>query len=117
MSPAGAYRYQRIESIREVLPYDPSLAAVIARGADPRTRIVSFTVTEAGYYLDPHDRLDVAAPDLARDLDRAREALAGSTIYGAVCAILRARRATDGGPVDAAELRQPAPQRRSLPRG
>jgi len=99
VSPAGAYRYQRIEAIREVLPYDPSLAAVIARGADPGTRIVSFTVTEAGYYLDPHDRLDVAAPDLARDLDRAREGLAGSTIYGAVCAILRARRATDGGPV------------------
>ncbi|MDN8614041.1 D-arabinitol 4-dehydrogenase [Variovorax ginsengisoli] len=99
VSPAGAYLYHRIEAIREVLPYEPSLATVIARGADPRTRIVSFTVTEAGYYLDPHDRLDVAAPDLACDLDRAREGLAGSTIYGAVCAILRARRATDGGPV------------------
>ncbi|MDM0069108.1 D-arabinitol 4-dehydrogenase [Variovorax sp. J31P207] len=99
VTPAGAYRYQRIEAIREVLPYDPTLAAVIARGADARTRIVSFTVTEAGYYLDPHDRLDVAAPDLARDLDRARQGLAGSTIYGAVCAILRARRAADGGPV------------------
>jgi D-arabinitol 4-dehydrogenase len=99
VSPAGAYRYQRIEAIREVLPYDPSLAAVIARGADARTRIVSFTVTEAGYYLDPQDRLDVAAPDLAHDLDRARQGLAGSTIYGAVCAILRARRAVDGGPV------------------
>ena len=99
VSPAGAYRYQRIEAIREVLPYDPSLAAVIARGADARTRIVSFTVTEAGYYLDPQDRLDVAAPDLAHDLDRARQGLAGSTIYGAVCAILRARRAVDGRPV------------------
>jgi len=99
VSPAGAYRYQRIESIREVLPYDPALAEVVARGADPRTRIVSFTVTEAGYYLDPHDRLDVAAPDLASDLARARQGLAGSTIYGAVCAILRARRAADGGPV------------------
>jgi D-arabinitol 4-dehydrogenase len=99
VSPAGACRYQRIDAIREVLPYDPSLAAVIARGADARTRIVSFTVTEAGYYLDPQDRLDVAAPDLAHDLDRARQGLAGSTIYGAVCAILRARRVVDGGPV------------------
>ncbi|MDM0034061.1 mannitol dehydrogenase family protein [Variovorax sp. J22P271] len=99
VSPAGACRYQRIEAIREVLPYDPGLAAVIARGADARTRIVSFTVTEAGYYLDPQDRLDVAAPDLANDLARARQGLAGSTIYGAVCAILRARRAVDGGPV------------------
>jgi D-arabinitol 4-dehydrogenase len=99
VSPAGACRYQRIDAIREVLPYDPSLAAVVARGADARTRIVSFTVTEAGYYLDPQDRLDVAAPDLAQDLDRARQGLAGSTIYGAVCAILRARRVVDGGPV------------------
>jgi len=99
VSPAGACRYQRIDAIREVLAYEPDLRAVIARGADPRTRIVSFTVTEAGYYLDPQDRLDLAAPDLAHDLARARQGLAGSTIYGAVCAILRARRAIDGGPV------------------
>jgi D-arabinitol 4-dehydrogenase len=99
VSPAGACQYQRIDAIREVLAYEPELRAVIARGADPRTRIVSFTVTEAGYYLDPQDRLDLAAPDLAHDLARARQGLAGSTIYGAVCAILRARRAIDGGPV------------------
>ena len=79
VSPAGACRYQRIEAIREVLPYEPGLSAVVARGAEARTRIVSFTVTEAGYYLDPQDRLDVAAPDLAHDLDRARQGLAGST--------------------------------------
>jgi len=99
VTPAGVLRYQRIESIREVLPYDAGLAAVVERGADPATRVISFTVTEAGYYLDPHDRLDLAAPDLAADLDRARRGMAGSTIYGAVCAILRARRAADAGPV------------------
>jgi D-arabinitol 4-dehydrogenase len=99
VSPAGEYRYQRIASIREVLPYDPALAAVIARGADPRTRVISFTVTEAGYYLDPRDRLDTSAADLAADLDRARRGEAGATIYGAICAILRARRAADAGPV------------------
>ncbi|MDM0023219.1 D-arabinitol 4-dehydrogenase [Variovorax saccharolyticus] len=99
VSPAGACRYQRIEAIREVLPYEPSLAAVVARGADRRTRIISFTVTEAGYYLAPHDRLDVGAAELAGDLDRARRGVAGATIYGAVTAILRARRAAAGGPV------------------
>ena len=97
VSPAGEYRYQRIEAIREVLLHEPTLAAVIARGADPRTRIVSFTVTEAGYYLDPTDRLDLGAAELAADLARARRGEAGSTIYGAVCAILRARRAADAG--------------------
>jgi len=99
VSPAREYRYQRIESIREVLPFDPTLAGVIARGADPRTRVISFTVTEAGYYLDPTDRLDFSAADLAADLDRARRGEAGSTIYGAICAILRARRTANAGPV------------------
>ncbi|KWT72104.1 MULTISPECIES: D-arabinitol 4-dehydrogenase [unclassified Variovorax] len=99
VSPAGDYRYQRIGAIREVLDWEPSLAAVIARGADPRTRIVSFTVTEAGYYLDPQDRLDTGDAELAEDLARARRGEAGQTIYGAVCAILRARSDADAGPV------------------
>lgn len=99
VSPAGEYRYQRIESIREVLDYDPALGAVIARGADARTRVISFTVTEAGYYLDPRDRLDLTSAELAEDLARAKRGEAGGTIYGAICAILRARRAADAGPV------------------
>ncbi len=99
VSPAGEYRYQRIEAIRDVLPFRPDLAEVIARGADARTRVISFTVTEAGYYLDPSDRLDLSAPDLAADLARAREGQAGSTIYGALCAILRERRRAGAGPV------------------
>jgi D-arabinitol 4-dehydrogenase len=100
VSPAGDYRYQHIGAIREVLAWEPSLAAVVARGADPRTRIVSFTVTEAGYYLDPQDRLDMADAELAEDLARARRGEAGQTIYGAICAILRARSAAaHAGPV------------------
>jgi len=99
VSPAGEYRYQRIEAIREVLPYEPALAAVIARGADPGTRVISFTVTEAGYYLDAQDRLDLSAADIGEDLARAGRGEAGSTIYGAICAILRARLAAGAGPV------------------
>lgn len=99
VSPAGEYRYERIESIRKVLPWEPTLAAVIGCGAEPATRIVSFTVTEAGYYLDPKDKLDLTFDDLAADLDRARKGEAGQTIYGVVCAILRARKAAGAGPV------------------
>ena len=99
VTPEGACSYQRIESIREVLPYEPSLASVIARGAHPATRIVSFTVTEAGYSLTPDDKLDRGAPDLVADLAAAREGRAGSTIYGAMTAILRARQAAGAGPV------------------
>ena len=97
ISPAGDCKYQRIESIREVLLHQPDLANVIARGADPATRIVSFTVTEAGYYLDANHRLDPSFPDLAADLERRGEP--GSTIYGGICAILRARQAAAAGPV------------------
>ncbi len=99
VSPAGEYRYERIESIREVLPRDAGLAAVVERGAHPATRIISFTVTEAGYYLDDKGRLDLNFSDLATDIERARQGLAGETIYGALCAVLRARRAADAGPV------------------
>lgn len=99
VSPAGACRYQRIEAIREVLPYEATLASVIARGADPATRIVSFTVTEAGYYLDAKDGLDLAFVELSGDIERARAGEPGHTIYGAVCAILRARKAGGAGPV------------------
>ncbi|MDP9971015.1 D-arabinitol 4-dehydrogenase [Variovorax paradoxus] len=102
VSPAGELRYEQIEAIREVLPWEPSLAAVIARGAAPSTRIVSFTVTEAGYYLDTKGRLDLSFADLAADIERARRGDApgeGVTIYGAVCAILRARKAAQAGAV------------------
>ncbi|MGH8820496.1 MAG: D-arabinitol 4-dehydrogenase, partial [Rhodoferax sp.] len=88
-----------IESIREVLPYEPSLAPVIARGAHPATRIISFTVTEAGYSLTPDNKLDTSASDIAADLAAARKDQAGSSIYGAMTAILRARQAAGAGPV------------------
>jgi len=60
VSPAGEYRYRRIEAIREVLPWQRDLAPVIARGAAPSTRVISFTVTEAGYSLDARGQLDLS---------------------------------------------------------
>jgi len=106
VSPAGEYFYEPIHALREVLPWDPALAAVIARGAAPSTRIVSFTVTEAGYYLDARGGLDLGFAELVADIDRARRGETGgqgegggATVYGAVTAILRARRAAGAGPV------------------
>jgi len=99
VSPAGQYRYRRIEAIREVLPWQRGLAPVIARGAAPSTRVISFTVTEAGYSLDARGQLDLSFADLAADIERVRRGEAGETIYGAIVAILRARRAADAGPV------------------
>ena len=95
VSPAGERAYERIRSIRCVVPFDPTLAGLIDVGARPDTRIISFTVTEAGYYLDSKDRLDPTHADLRADL-------AGhgrSTIYGAMTLILKERMVRDAGPV------------------
>ena len=96
----GERSYTWVESIRTVVPYTPDLAGLIAIAAQPGTRIISFTVTEAGYYLDSRHQLDWAsAPDLKADLQALREGRAGSTIYGALTTLLRARRQAGAGAV------------------
>lgn len=99
ISPAGEHRYERITSIRKVIPYAADLAGLITEGAKPSTKIISFTVTEAGYYLDAKNRLDLNFADLAADLQAAKAGRPGSTIYAALTAILRARRTAGAGPV------------------
>jgi D-arabinitol 4-dehydrogenase len=94
VTPQGERAYETIRSIERVLPWAPTLAPIVEAGSDPACKIISFTVTEGGYYLDEHDRLDTANPDLAADLAGAR-----TTIYGALAAILDARRTSGAGPV------------------
>ncbi len=93
VSPHGERKLEKITSITEVIAYEPKLARVLELGADPATRIVSFTVTEAGYALDHQGELDLKHPEVVSDL-------AGTTmltIYGIAAAILRARRAANAG--------------------
>jgi D-arabinitol 4-dehydrogenase len=99
VTPQGVHSYLRIESIQTVMPYEPGVPQLVKFGAEPGTRIISFTVTEAGYYLDAQNRLDVAASDIAGDLEAARHQRAGQTIYGALAAILRQRMQHKAGPV------------------
>jgi D-arabinitol 4-dehydrogenase len=96
VTPQGVRSYERITSIRRIVPFDEALAGLVEVGASPTTRIISFTVTEAGYYLDAKDQLDPASfPDLASDLaGRTRQ-----TIYGGLEAILSERMRRDAGPV------------------
>ena len=68
-------------------------------GAEANTRIISFTVTEAGYYLDAAYELDTSLPDIVADVRAARLHQPGTTIYGALTAILRARMTYAGGAV------------------
>src|SRR5882672_12489579 len=84
VTPDGVRRYQRIAAIKTIVPYDSNLAGLVDIGADGTTRIVSFTVTEAGYYLDAKNQLDLSFSELAADIDAARNGRAGSTIYAAI---------------------------------
>ena len=99
ISPANEHNYIRITSIKEVIPFEPGIQPLIAKAADPKTHIISFTVTEAGYYLDPKNVLDVAATDIANDLAAVKAGNAGTTIYGALAVMLKARMTQNGGPV------------------
>ncbi|MDR5751506.1 MULTISPECIES: D-arabinitol 4-dehydrogenase [unclassified Caballeronia] len=92
VTPQGERAYETVKSITKVVPWSADLNALIVAGAAPETKIVSFTVTEGGYYLDENDKLDTANPDLAADLKGAR-----TTIYGALAAILDARMKGDAG--------------------
>ena len=99
VTPQGERTYTRITSIQTVVRHDPMLSGLIRLGADANTRIISFTVTEAGYYLDAKDQLDLNFADLRADLEAVKDGRAGSTIYGALSAILRARMQANAGAV------------------
>ncbi|SET55210.1 mannitol 2-dehydrogenase [Oceanicella actignis] len=65
-------------------------APLIAAMSDPAIRIVSLTVTEGGYFVDPAGGFDAAHPDIRRDAaDPARP----RTVFGAIVAAMARRRA------------------------
>ncbi|EJL82558.1 mannitol-1-phosphate/altronate dehydrogenase [Herbaspirillum sp. CF444] len=94
VTPQGQRAYETIRAIRDIVPWDAQLKSLVKTGAEPRTRVISFTVTEGGYYLDHEHLLDVHQPDLAADIDGDRR-----TIYGAITAILQARYDDNAGGV------------------
>lgn len=96
VSPTGQRNYEKIHAIDQIVPFDPELRALVEVGSDPATRIISFTVTEAGYYLNAQHRLDSAShTDVRSDL----RGQTCCTIYGALRAILEKRRSRGAGPV------------------
>jgi fructuronate reductase len=79
-----------IGSVLEVIDAPQHKEALLARMADPATRIVSLTVTEKGYcYNAATGGLDVANPDIAADLKQPRQPASAA---GIVVEALRRRR-------------------------
>jgi len=95
-NPDGTRDARVIGSIVDYLfaPDDPEL--VVARLADPAVRIVSLTITEGGYSLDPSTgEFDPASPDVQADLDGNRQP---RSAFGLIVAGLRRRRETGTPP-------------------
>lgn len=74
--PDGRRDYQRITALGHVVPFAPDIPEMVRLAADSATRIISFTVTEAGYAVS-----------------------ADSTLYGSLALMLRQRRLAGAGPV------------------
>ena len=92
LDPAGKSA-RRIGAMIDFLPVSPDNAPLIAAMTAPAIRIVSLTVTEGGYFINPATgAFDPTAPEIAAD---AASPAAPGTAFGAIVAALRARR--DGG--------------------
>ncbi|MEM1341676.1 MAG: mannitol dehydrogenase family protein [Pseudomonadota bacterium] len=92
-----------IGAMQDFLPVDPEgpgpHGALIAAMADPRIRIVSLTVTEGGYFLDPATgALDTEHADIRHD---GANPQAPRTAFGAMLAALTLRRAAGHPPFTA----------------
>jgi len=75
---------------------ESDLPELIAQIANPETKIVSLTVTEAGYYISQGSRgLDIQHPDVINDLS----GKISKTIYGILTQALSIRARTGAGPI------------------
>ncbi|MBU2942576.1 mannitol dehydrogenase family protein [Shimia thalassica] len=85
-----------IGSMIDYLPIEETNASLIAAMADPSIRIVSLTVTEGGYYIDPATKgFDAAHPDIQHD---AAHPETPRTAFGAMIVALKLRRDAGHGP-------------------
>lgn len=95
-SDPGDRRVSVLGSIMELHDASRDVTGAIARIADPATRIVSLTITEAGYCLGADGDLDETRPDIDHDL---AFPAAPVSAPGLLVAGLDARRAAKAGGV------------------
>jgi mannitol 2-dehydrogenase len=85
-----------VGSIIGYVPIEEGNGPLIAQMADPAIRIVSMTVTEGGYYLDPATKhFSPDHPDIRHDVENPERP---RTPFGAMIAALRLRRDRGIGP-------------------
>ncbi len=95
LSPVGR-RVEVVGSMIDYIPIEADNGALIAQMAKPEIKIVTLTVTEGGYYIDPVSKsFDSSHPDIVHD---ATHPEAPKTAFGAMVAALRLRRDSGVGP-------------------
>lgn len=81
----------------DYLPIEDGNASLILRMAQKDIRIVSITVTEGGYFIDPAtNRFDAHHPEIIHDAVNPEKP---KTAFGAIVAALRLRRNNGSGPL------------------
>ncbi|MFN4204326.1 MAG: mannitol dehydrogenase family protein [Tabrizicola sp.] len=85
---------RRVGSMIDFLPVEPDNAALIRAMSAPEIRIVSLTVTEGGYFINPATgQFDPTHPEILADAAHPHR-----TAFGAIIAALKARRAAGVAP-------------------
>ena len=96
LDPNGGQATEVTGAMLDFLPVEADNKSLIQAMADPRIRIVSTTLTEGGYYLDPETGgVDVTHADILHD---AQNPARPRTAFGAMVAALRLRRDNGDGP-------------------
>ena len=94
---AAGSRARVIGAVREALFLGTDRDRVLVRIADPAVHVLTLTVTEKGYCHDPATgRLDLAHPDIVRDLAHPESA---TSAPGLIVAGLAARRSAGAGAI------------------
>ncbi|MCF9034027.1 mannitol dehydrogenase family protein [Acinetobacter nectaris] len=88
ISPNGHIEYEPVYSLKNIILWNPSISNTVETGTHPNTKIISFTVTEGGYFLTDQGNLDLSHPDILNDLNSHTEI---QTLYGALYLILHER--------------------------
>ncbi len=92
----GSSKAEVTGAMIDYLPIEDGNGALIAQMADPAIRIVSLTVTEGGYFINPvTSAFDAAHPEILHD---AANPQSPNTAFGAIVEALRLRRDAGHGP-------------------
>ena len=95
LSPVG-HSLEVVGSMIDYVPIEADNGALIAQMTKPEIKIVTLTVTEGGYYINPVSKsFDSSHPDIVYDATHPK---APKTAFGAMVEALRLRRDSGVGP-------------------